>query len=69
MLQAAGFKTRQHFDNYQQVMGREVQDALTQQDKNRCMGLTSIRVRPPLGIQIENTIRHFCFSASAEKQK
>lgn len=69
MPQAAGFQTRQHFDNYQQVMGRVVQDALTQQDKDRCMGVTYIRVRPPLGLQIENTIRHFCFSTSDEKQK
>jgi hypothetical protein len=42
MLQAEGFQTRQHFTNYQQVMGRVVQDALTQQDKDRCMGVTYI---------------------------
>ena len=46
-----------------------VQDVLTQQDKDRCMGVTSIRVRPLFDLQIENPIRHFCFSASDEKQK
>jgi hypothetical protein len=69
MLQAAGFQRRQHFDNYQQLMKIAMQVVLTHRDKSRCMGVTPTRAWPPLDLQIENPIRHFCFAASAEKQK
>ena len=55
------FKRVNILTNYQQVMGRVVQDALTQQDNDRCMGVPYILVRPSLGLQIEIRFAIFVF--------
>jgi hypothetical protein len=69
MLQAAGFQRRQHFDNYQQLTKRAMQEVLTFADQIGLSGVTLFSVKASSRSKDPKYDPPFLFSAPDEKQK